>query len=101
MTPFRVAGGGPGFRLTGEKKIRVSGLSNRDPGTGYQVRVRVRVLNLYLVLNTRTRDLTAETWDLRMNHALSIHSGFRSPFERIESRQLGQHAVLTLPRDRL
>jgi hypothetical protein len=22
--------------------------------------------NLYLVLNTRTRDLTAETWDLRM-----------------------------------
>jgi hypothetical protein len=52
MTPFRVAGGGPGFRVTGEKKIRVSGLSNREPGTGYQVRARVRVLNLYLVLNT-------------------------------------------------
>jgi hypothetical protein len=25
-------------------------------------------LNLYLVPDTRTRDLTAETWDLRMNH---------------------------------
>ena len=34
-----------------------------------------------------------------MNHVRSIRSGLRSPFERIESRQLGQHAVLTLPRD--
>ena len=34
-----------------------------------------------------------------MNQARSIPSGFRSPFEWIESRQLGQHAVLTLPRD--
>jgi hypothetical protein len=40
--------------------------ADRASGTGYQVRVRVRGLNLYIVLNTRTRDLTAETWDLRM-----------------------------------
>ena len=50
---------------------------------GYRVRVRVRVLNLYLVLNSRTRNLTAETWDLRMNHARSIHPGLRFPFERV------------------
>ena len=45
---------------------RVSG--DRESGTGLQVRlrVRVRVLNLYLVPNTRTRDLMAETRDLRM-----------------------------------
>ena len=30
-----------------------------------RVRVRVRVLNLYLNLNTLTRDLMAETWDLK------------------------------------
>jgi hypothetical protein len=29
------------------------------------VRVRVRVLNLYLVLNSRTWNLTAEAWDLK------------------------------------
>jgi hypothetical protein len=34
-----------------------------------------------------------------MNYSRSILPGLRSPFERIESRQLGQHAVLTLPRD--
>ena len=43
-----------GVLSIGETQIRVSGLSNREPGTGYQVRVRVRVLNLYLMLNTRT-----------------------------------------------
>ena len=48
---------------------------------GYQVRVRVRVLNLYLVLNSRTRNLTAETWDLRRNHARRQHTGLRFPFE--------------------
>ena len=40
-----------------------------------------------------------ETWDLRMKHTRSKHSGLRFPFERIEMGQLGQHAVLTLPRD--
>lgn len=37
-----------------EAKIyfRVSGLSSRVSGTGYQVRARVQVLNLTLVLNT-------------------------------------------------
>jgi hypothetical protein len=43
-----------GVLSIGEPQIRVPGLSNREPGTGYQVRVRVRVLNLHLMLNTRT-----------------------------------------------
>ena len=60
-------------------RSRVSG--DRVSGTGLLVRVRVRVLNLHLVPNTRTRDLTAETWDLRMNLIRSIHSGLRFPFE--------------------
>jgi hypothetical protein len=49
-----------------QKRLRVSGLGSRVSGTGYQVRVRVRALNLYLHPNTCTRDMTAETWDLRM-----------------------------------
>ena len=63
---IQVAGGGHRVRVAGRNRLQVSGLSNREPGTGCQVRVRVRVLNLYLMPNTRTRDLTAETWDLRM-----------------------------------
>jgi hypothetical protein len=55
-----------GFPLSAKAHLRVSGLGDRLSGTGLLVRVRVRALNLYLVLNTRTRDLTAETWDLRM-----------------------------------
>ena len=49
------------------KYFQVSGLGNREPGSGVQVRVQVRDLNftphprLYLI--TRTRDLRAETWD--------------------------------------
>jgi len=52
--------------------FRVSGLGSRESGTGYQVRVRVRVLNLHLYLNTWTRDLTAETRDLRTNSLLRM-----------------------------
>ena len=43
-------------------------------------------LNLYLVPDTRTRDLTAETRDLRMNHDRSKPSGLRFPFESIGLR---------------
>ena len=50
--------------------FRVSGLGNREPGSGVQVRVQVQGLNFvphpYLYLITRTCDLRAETWDLRM-----------------------------------
>jgi hypothetical protein len=46
-------------------------------------------LNLYLVLNTRPRDLMAETWDLR------IHSGF--PLSELNVCRLCRDAVLSLP----
>jgi hypothetical protein len=53
-----------------EMHFRVSGLSRREPGSGLHVRVQVQDLNLtrhpHLYLNTRARDLRAETWDLRM-----------------------------------
>jgi hypothetical protein len=48
-------------KVGGRDTFRVSGLGLRVSGAGH----RVRVLNLYLMPNTRTRDLTAETWDLR------------------------------------
>ena len=52
------------------KPFQVSGLGRREPGTGFQVRVQVQDLNFarhpHLCLNTRARDLRAETWDLRM-----------------------------------
>ena len=56
--------------------VRISGLSNRASDSTFQVRVqaRVRALNLYLHPNTCTRDLMAETRDLR------ILSGLRFPF---------------------
>ena len=53
--------------------FQVSGLGDREPGSGLQVRVQVQDLNftrhphLYLYLNTRARDLRAETWDLRIS----------------------------------
>ena len=47
-----------------------SGLGSREPGSGAQVRVQVQDLNFTrhprLFLNTRARDLRAETWDLKM-----------------------------------
>jgi hypothetical protein len=50
--------------------FQVSDLGGREPGTGVRVRVQVRDLNLPgtwdLYLNTRARDLRAETWDLKM-----------------------------------
>ena len=52
------------------KCFLVSGLGRREPGSGVQVRVQVQDLNftphpnLYLI--TRTRDLRAETWDLKV-----------------------------------
>ena len=54
-----------GAKVEGRDTFRVSGLGPRVSGSGHRVQVRVRVLILYLVPNTRTRDLTAETWDLR------------------------------------
>ena len=61
-TGDRIVGGGIYFQ--------VSGLSRREPGSDVRVRVQVRDLNFtrlpHLYLNTRTRDLSAETWDLRM-----------------------------------
>ena len=63
---WRVAAPGGGWR----EYFRVSGLGNREPGSGVQVRVQVQGLNFvphpYLYLITRTCDLRAETWDLRM-----------------------------------
>ena len=51
------------------KYFQVSGLGRREPGSGIQVRVQVQDLNFipHLYLNTRTRDLRAETWDPRMS----------------------------------
>ena len=50
--------------------FQVSGLGRRGPGSGVRVRVQVRDLNFdrhpHLYLNTRTRDLRAETWDPKM-----------------------------------
>jgi len=49
------------------KYFQVSGLGNREPGSGVQVRVQVQDLNFilhpHLYLITRNRDLRAETWD--------------------------------------
>ena len=60
--------GEPSLPMGEEMHFRVSGLSRREPGSG--VRVRVQDLNFArhpnLYLNTRARDLRAETWDLRM-----------------------------------
>ena len=62
--------GEPSLPMGEEMHFRVSGLSRREPGSGVQVRVQVQDLNLtrhpHLYLNTRARDLRAETWDLRM-----------------------------------
>ena len=42
---------------------------SREPGSGVRVRVQVQDLNFarhpHLHLNTRARDLRAETWDLK------------------------------------
>ena len=50
--------------------FQVSGLGRREPGSGVQVRVQVQDLNFaphpHLYLITRTRDLRAETWDLKL-----------------------------------
>ncbi len=50
--------------------FQVSGLGSREPGSGVQVRVQVQDLNVtphpHLYLITRTRDLRAETWDLKL-----------------------------------
>jgi hypothetical protein len=60
-TALRVAGGGPGWRVAGNIfRSQVSVVQVSGAGSG---------LNLYLVLNTCTRDLMAETWDLIMNQA--------------------------------
>jgi hypothetical protein len=70
----------PSFRVAGgrwRENFQVSGLGNREPGSGAQVRVQVQGLNFvphpYLYLITRTWDLRAETWDLRMVCG-SVHS---------------------------
>jgi hypothetical protein len=61
-TGDRIVGGGIYFQ--------VSGLGRREPGSGLQVRVQVQDLNFarhpHLCLNTRARDLRAETRDLGM-----------------------------------
>ena len=46
------------------------------------------LLNLYLHLNTRTRYLMAETWDLKLFYYPSQSSGLRFLFERASSRHL-------------
>jgi hypothetical protein len=51
------------------KTFQVTGLGNREPGTGVQVWAQVKDLNfphLHLYLITCTRDLRAETWDPKM-----------------------------------
>ena len=51
------------------KTFQVTGLGNREPGTGVQVWAQVKDLNfphLHLYLITCTRDLRAETWDAKM-----------------------------------
>ncbi len=50
--------------------FQVTGLGSRVPGSGVLVRVQVQALHFvphpHLYLITRTRDLRAETWDLKM-----------------------------------
>ena len=57
--------------------FQVSGLGSREPGSGVQVRVQVQDLNIspypHLYLMTRTRDLRAETWDLKMSLGRADH----------------------------
>ena len=64
------------------KPFQVSGLSHREPGSGVRVRVQVQDLNFarqpHLYLNTRTRDLRAETWDLKMSPRLHLCTGRRA-----------------------
>ena len=58
-------------------KFQVSGLGRREPGSGVQVRVQVQDLNFiphpHLYLITRTRDLRAETWDLKLPSSRKMH----------------------------
>ena len=78
------------------KPFQVSGLGDREPGSGVRVRVQVQDLNfargLNLYLNTRARDLRAETWDLKMR----MMAAGKIP---VSGLPLGVGPVPTLPRD--